>query len=198
MTALRQGVDINKTTYVSKPLKFVDKKTGVADRRQHRRPPLPRPHVDLRGARRLGQHRLPAARPRPRPRGRAPDRLRHGHHEPPRRLPGRGPRRPDARRLAARDDARLRDGQRRRLARQADRDHEGRVPRRQGRHVARQAAAAIKVFTDGQTHEADQGDGGQRRSAAPAPRRSSAARRPARPARRTTSSTPGSTASRRR
>ena len=29
MTALRQGVDINKTTYVSKPLNFVDKKTGA-------------------------------------------------------------------------------------------------------------------------------------------------------------------------
>ena len=29
MTALRQGVDINKTTYVSKPLNFIDKKTGA-------------------------------------------------------------------------------------------------------------------------------------------------------------------------
>ncbi len=29
MTALRQGVDIKKTTYESKPLKFVDKKTGT-------------------------------------------------------------------------------------------------------------------------------------------------------------------------
>ena len=29
MTALRQNIDINKTTYESKPLKFVDKKTGV-------------------------------------------------------------------------------------------------------------------------------------------------------------------------
>jgi penicillin-binding protein 1A len=29
MAALRQGVDINKTTYVSKPLNFIDKKTGA-------------------------------------------------------------------------------------------------------------------------------------------------------------------------
>ena len=67
------------------------------------------------GARAVRQHGLRAARPRPRARAGAPDRLRHGHHEPPRRLPGRGPRRPADRRLAAGDGARLRDDRQRRL-----------------------------------------------------------------------------------
>ena len=69
------------------------------------------------------QHRLRAARPRPRPRAVRQDRHDMGITTPARRLPGRGPRRPDARRLAARDGRRLRDDRLRRLPQQADRDH---------------------------------------------------------------------------
>ena len=53
-----------------------------------------------------------------------------GHHEPARRLPGRGPRRPDRRRLAAGDGARVRDDHHRRLPLQRHGDPKVDVPRR--------------------------------------------------------------------
>ena len=75
-----------------------------------------------------------------------------GHHHAPRRLPGRGPRRPAARRLAARDGRRLRDARRRRRAPQAGRDHEGRVPRRQVGQPRAQPEGN-RVLTDGEAYE---------------------------------------------
>ena len=85
-----------------------------------------------------------------------------GITSPARRLPGRGARRPDGRRLAARDGARLRDDRLRRLPQPADRDHarstfpDGHVeqPRRPRRKR--------KVFTDGVTYEATQDPRGER------------------------------------
>ena len=56
-----------------------------------------------------------------------------GHHHPSRLLPGRGPRRPDARRDPAGDGGRVRDARERRRQAPADRHREGRVPRRQER-----------------------------------------------------------------
>ena len=76
------------------------------------------------------QLRLRAARRRPRPRVGGQDRARHGHHEPAARLPGRGPGRPDQRRLPAGDGARVRDDRQRRLSREADRRAQGHLPRR--------------------------------------------------------------------
>ena len=169
------------------------------DRGADRRPRRPTGHESS-GPRRcsrrrccLRQHGLPAARPRPRPQDGHPDRARHGHHQPPRRLPGRGAGRPDLRRLAAGDGARLRDDQRRRQAHQADLDHQGRLPRRPRRHLAEPPPdqEGLHRRPDLRGHP---GDEGQRRSAAPAPAPTSAARRPARPAPPTTSPTPGSTA----
>ena len=55
------------------------------------------------------------------------------------RLPGRGPRRPDARRLAAGDVARLRDDRQRRRPHPADRGDQGHLPRRPQRGAVRRS-----------------------------------------------------------
>ena len=144
----------------------------------------------------VGQHRLRAARPRPR----AQERRRHGqgdgHHDQARRLPGRGPRRPQARRVAARDGERVRDARLRRHPQQADRDQaaskfpDGDVEDL-GKPQARARALGRRRLRGHEDPEAEH-PGGHRDA-----RRTSAARRPARPAPPTTSTTPGSTASRR-
>ena len=107
-----------------------------------------------------------------------------------------GARRPDARRDAAGNGRRLRDARRRRLAQQADRDHQGRVPRRPRRSQLGHAAP----------HEGARAKGSRPRrrtsstrtcSAAPPRARRSTARRPPRRARPANWSTPGWTGTRR-
>ena len=130
MDALRRGVDPNRTSYVSRPLHARLAADGAGLRGPHLRPHLRRVDEPRQGDAEVRQHRLRAARRRPRPRVGGPDRARHGHHEPAARLPGRGPGRPDQRRLAAGDGARLRDDRQRRLSREADRGPQGHLPRR--------------------------------------------------------------------
>ena len=101
------------------------------DRRPDLRARLPRLDQPRAGDALLRQHGLRAARARPRPAGGQADRLRHGHQDAPRRLPGGGARRPHARRLAAGDGQRLRHDRLRRLPQPPDRDHQDHVPRRQ-------------------------------------------------------------------
>ena len=146
---------------------------------------LPRLDQPRQGDADVRQHRLRAARARPRPAGDQADRLRHGHHDPPRRLPGRGARRPDARRLPARDGRRLRDDRLRRLPQPADRDHQDHAsPTAQsGRAAAALPRQARRgASQDGVTSEAtqilEQNVQARHRHA----RARSAARRPARPA----------------
>ena len=79
---------------------------------------------------RLGERHLRPARPRRRPRRRTADGLQAGDHDPPRRHPGGGNRRPAARGHAARAGRRLRDVRRRRRAPPGDRGRQGRVPER--------------------------------------------------------------------
>ena len=99
------------------------------------------------------QHRLRPARPRPRPRGRPRDRLRPGDHHQARRLPRRGPRRPEARRLAARDGQRLRDDRLRRLAQHAHRG-QARSCSPNGKVDDLGKPKRVKKFSDGVTYEA--------------------------------------------
>ena len=103
-----------------------------------------------------------------------PDRLRHGHHDPPRRLPGRGPRRPAHRRLAAGDGPRLRDDRHRRLP-QPRRSRSprsssptARSTRSTGSRTARRSSPTARRWRPSRRWRPT-------RSAAPAPRRSSAA-----------------------
>ena len=77
------------------------------------------------------------------------------HHDQARLLPGRGPRRPHARRHAARDGERLRDARQRRRPPPADRHREGRLPRRQERATSRNPEGK-RVMTDGQAYEVTQ------------------------------------------
>ena len=117
MTALRRGVNPNSTYLHLAPARSLGWLPGY-----------PSYGVQTYGAQLRGldrsssgdaevrQHRLRAARRRPRPRGGQADRAGHGHHDPPRRLPGRGPGRPAPRRLAAGDGQRLRDDRLRRLS----------------------------------------------------------------------------------
>ena len=108
--------------------------------------------------------------------------------------PGRGPRRPAPRRLAAGDGERLRDDRLGRHPPQADRRHEGRVPRRQVRGPGQAQGQAHLLPGRGLGGDEDP------RAEHPAGHRAqaptSAARRRARPARSTTGPTPGSSASR--
>ena len=114
-------------------------------------------------------------------------RVRHGHQDAPRRLPGRVARRPDDRRLAARDGRRLRDDRLRRLPQPA----RPRSPRSRSRTATSELPRALarvkrtKVFSDGVTSRRRRSSRRTSR-AAPARARRSAARRPARPARPTT------------
>ena len=130
MDALRRGVDPNRTSYVSRPLSARLAADGAGLRGPHLRPDLRRVDEPRHGDAEVRQHRLRAARRRPRPRHGGPDRARHGHHQPAARLPGRGPGRPDQRRLPAGDGARVRDDRQRRLPREADRGAQGHLPRR--------------------------------------------------------------------
>ncbi len=154
MTALRKGVDPRSTTYVSKPLKFTDPAVGP-DRRPDLRARLPRLDQPREGDAVLGQHGLRAAGARPRPAGGQADRLRHGHQDAPRRLPGGVARRPDDRRLPARDGRRLRDDRLRRLPQPADRDHQDHLSPTASRS-SRSASSVkrTKAFSDGVTAEA--------------------------------------------
>ena len=167
------------------------------DRRPDLRARLPRLDQPRAGDAVLGQHGLRAARARPRAARDQADRLRHGHQDAPRRLPGGGARRPDARRLPAGDGRRLRDDRLRRLSQPADRDHQDHLPRRQvGAPAALHASSAPRRS---RTASPPRRRGSSRRtsSGAPARPRTSAARRAARPAPPTRSTTRGSSASRR-
>ena len=132
MTALRKGVDPRSTTLRLQAAEVQRPDVGP-DRRPDLRARLQRLDQPRAGDAQVRQHGLRAARARPRPAGGQADRLRHGDQDPPRRLPGRGARRPHARRLAARDGQRLRDDRLRRLSQPPDRDHQDHLPRRQVR-----------------------------------------------------------------
>ena len=101
--------------------------------RAHRRRGLPRVGQPPAGDRRLRQHRLRPARPRRRPRTGRRNGALDGDHQPARRDPGGGDRRPAGRRLAARDVECLRDPRRRRHPPRPGRDPPRRLPRRAGR-----------------------------------------------------------------
>ncbi len=94
------------------------------------------------GHARVRQHRLRAADPRRRPEGGLQDGEAARHHDQARLLPGRGTRRPHARRHHARDGHRLRHPGQRRHATPADRDRAGGVPRRQEREPRRAPRAS--------------------------------------------------------
>ena len=141
MAALRQGVDIRKTTYDSKPLNFTDPVYGkievnTDDHRYGGSVPIFNALVASDNTV-FQQLDLDVG----------PDQVRQtaydmGITSKLDAYPGGGPRRPADRRLAAGDDARVRDDQQRRLARAAGRDHEGRLPGRARGHLARQARGA--------------------------------------------------------
>ena len=154
MTALRKGVDPRRTTLRLEAAEVQRPAVGP-DRRPDLRARLPRLDQPRAGDALLGQHGLRAARARPRPAGGQADRLRHGHQDAPRRLPGGGARRPDARRLPARDGRRLRDDRLRRLAQPA----RPRSPRSRSPTASRSSRRAssvkrTKAFSDGVTAEA--------------------------------------------
>ena len=112
------------------------------------------------------------------------------------RLPGRGARRPEARRLAAGDGQRLRDDRRRRLAQHA----RWRSPRSSSPTASVDDLGKpqrVKVFTRRRHGRGDEDPRAEHRERHRHARRRSAAPPAARPARPTTTSTPGSTASRR-
>ena len=107
-TALKQGIDPYSTYYVSKPLSIDTGKWGHWDVHTADEGYLGRGQPPA-GDGRLRQHRLRPARPRRRARtGRRNGEV-DGDHQPARRDPGRGHRRPADRRLAAGDVERLRD-----------------------------------------------------------------------------------------
>ena len=114
MTALRKGVDPRRDD-VRLEAAQVHRSAVGPDRRPDLRARLSRLDQPRAGDAVLGQHGLRAAGARPRPAGGQADRLRHGHQDAPRRLPGGVARRPDDRRLPARDGRRLRDDRLRRL-----------------------------------------------------------------------------------
>ena len=131
-TALKQGIDPYSTYYVSKPLSIDTGRWGHWDVHTADegylglgQPPA--------GDGRLRQHRLRPARPRRRARTGRRNGALDGDHQPARRDPGRGDRRPADRRLAAGDVERLRDPRRRRHPPRPDRDPPRRLPRRPGR-----------------------------------------------------------------
>ena len=114
---------------------------------------LRRHHEPRPGDAAVRQHRLRAARPRRRARAGAQDGLRHGHHDQARRLPGRGPRRPAARRLAAGDGQRLRDDRLRRH-RATGRSRSRRSSSPTASHDDLGKPQRQRAFTDGVTYEA--------------------------------------------
>ena len=95
--AIRAGVDPNRTTYVSKPLKH--RRPGAGGLRlggRDLRPHLQRHHDPQERDGRVGQHGLCAADPRRGAEEGLRDRPPAGRDQPPRLLPGRGPRRTHA------------------------------------------------------------------------------------------------------
>ena len=101
--APRRGPQPHELRLAPAPARLAAHGTGL--RGPHLRPDLRRVDEPGHGDAEVRQHRLRAARRRPRPRHGGPDGARHGHHQPAARLPGRGPGRPDQRRLAAGDGA---------------------------------------------------------------------------------------------
>jgi hypothetical protein len=131
--ALTRGIDPNTTFYNSHELQ--------AGWLQNVRRQLGRQHQPGPGDPQIRQHGLRPAGGRPRLGNDHADGLQDGRHDAPLELPRGSARRADARRDAARNGDRVRDARRRRLAQHADRDHEGRLPGRQGRWQLGQAAS---------------------------------------------------------
>ncbi len=191
--AVRKGVDPDSTTLRLQAAQARHARLRPLvgqDLRQHLRR-LDEP--DARNAV-LRQHRLRAADPRHRPEGGLPDRQGHGHHDQARLLPGRGPRRPAARRLAAGDGRRVRDARLGRHAQQAEGDR----ARWSSPTASPRTSASPSASGCSPTASPTRSRRCWSRTCrpAPAPRRTSAAPPPARPAPPTTSTTPGSWATR--
>ena len=195
VAAVNAGVNPATTSYPSG--RFDQDRPGVGpDRRQLlRRALLGRLEEPHRRDAELRQHGLHPPRARHRPEAGQGGRPRPRHHLQAPGLPGRDARRPAPLLLAAGDGQRLRDDRLRRLAQQAQGDHGGALPRRQGRRpLQADPPQGVRLGRDVR---------GARRSssrtsrAEPASARTSAAPRAARPARRTRTRTPGSSASRR-
>ncbi len=140
-TAIKQGIDPYSTYYTSKPLDLNLPKWGHWEVHTADEGYLGTGQPAA-GDGRLRQHRLRPARPRRRaPAGRRNGAL-DGDHQPARRDPGRGDRRPAGRRLAAGNGRRLRDPRLRRHPPRPGRDPPRRLPRRPGRAARPRAAAA--------------------------------------------------------
>ena len=138
-TAIKQGIDPYSTYYTSKPLDLNLPKWGHWEVHTADEGYLGTSQPAA-GDGRLRQHRLRPARPRRRARARRRNGELDGDHQPARRDPGRGDRRPADRRLAAGDGRRLRDPRLRRHPPRPGRDPPRRLPRRPGRAARPRAA----------------------------------------------------------
>ena len=146
MAALREGVDPDRTHYVSRVADEVRRPAVGPDQRQDLRRPSARQPQPSPGDAEVGQLGLHPARARPRARQGQAGGVRPRHPLEAPGLPGRDARRPRRRRLAARDGQRLRDDRLRRHAQPADRDHASDVPRRpQGAARALQGQAHARL-----------------------------------------------------
>ena len=154
MTALRRGVDPQRTTYTSKPLKVGDPQWGPIDDQDVRRTTTAARSNLVRATLRSDNTVFAQLAPTSGPHEVKQTAKDMGIKTQARRLPGRGARRPTHRRHAARDGQRVRDDRLRRLAQPADRDHAGDVPRRRVELPRRQGKH--KAFEDGVTAEATQ------------------------------------------
>ena len=196
-TAIRKGVDPDRTTYVSKPLDARHRRGyGAVEGRRPTATPTAAPMNLDPGDAALGQHRLRAARPR--------RRRRRASRRRPKLMgittkldgypaEGLGGLRLGVSPLEMADAyATLASGG---IRNKPHRDQEGRVPRRQVRRPRQAEAQARDLRRRGLRGHEDPREERARRHRRD--RRTSAARRPARPARPTTSTTPGSSATRR-
>ena len=153
MAALRRGVDPNSTTYTSRPLQ-AGWLPAAPDYAVHTYGNTYAGRINLVKATLKSDNSVYAQLDaRRRPRGGAPDRVRHGHQDPPHALPGRGPRRPDPRRLPARDGQRVLDDRRRRLAPQR-RSRSRKVTFPDGHIDDLGKPRKHRAFSDGVTYEA--------------------------------------------